>query len=153
MCQPLLVGKLLAFYTPYQTAITMEQAYIYGFGIVLMSLFDRIIQHFCFFGMQHLALKMQIACRSSIYDKSLKISRTAMAKSSTGQIVNLISNDVSRFTYVCLHLHQIFIAPIQISMVLYLVFDTLSPAGMVGIALLLAFTPFQCKFIINITFF
>lgn len=149
MGQPLLVGKLLAFYTPYQTAITMEQAYLYGFGIVLLSFLDRMIQHNSFFGMQHLALKMQVACRGIIYDKSLKISNASKSAYSVGQIINLISSDVTRFTYICLHLHQMFIAPIQIVVVLYLIFDTLTPAGMVGVALLLVFTPFQCKFVIN----
>ncbi|RZB40188.1 ABC tran and/or MMR HSR1 domain containing protein, partial [Asbolus verrucosus] len=143
MGQPLLVGKLMEYYTPNQTTITLEQAYYYASGIIILSFINNMIQHSCFFGMQHLSLKMQIGCRSLIYRKALKLSKNAMVESTVGQMVNLISNDVSRFHYLCLHLHQIFTAPIQTIVVMYLLFATLSPSAIVGIGLLLVFIPVQ----------
>jgi ATP-binding cassette subfamily C (CFTR/MRP) protein 4 len=143
MGQPLLVGKLMEYYIPNQTDITKNQAYVYASGIIVLSLINNIFQHSCFFGLQHLALKMQIACRSLIYRKALKLSKMSMEESTVGQMVNLMSNDVSRFQYICLHLHHIVIAPIQTIIVLYLLFATVNASAMVGVALLLAYVPLQ----------
>ncbi|XP_063913156.1 probable multidrug resistance-associated protein lethal(2)03659 isoform X2 [Zophobas morio] len=137
--QPLLVGKLLEYYTP--NGISKNEAYMYAAGIILFSFLNVMIVHGSYFGLEHLSIKMQIACRSLIYRKALKLSKTAMMESTVGQMVNLISTDVSRFHYICLHLYQIFVTPIQTMIALYLLFATVDATAMVGVGLLMLFIP------------
>lgn len=145
MGKPILVGKLMEYYRPFQTTITQESAYYYAFGIFILSLMDVMLLNYSYFGLQHLSMKMQVACRSLIFRKALKLNREALTKSTIGQMINLMSNDVSRFSYLCLHLHQAFIAPIQTVVVLYLLFATVNPSAMVGVALIIAFVPVLSK--------
>lgn len=120
---------------------------MYAAGIILFSFLNVMIVHGSYFGLEHLSIKMQIACRSLIYRKALKLSKTAMMESTVGQMVNLISTDVSRFHYICLHLYQIFVTPIQTMIALYLLFATVDATAMVGVGLLMLFIPILCKYL------
>ncbi|EFA03656.1 probable multidrug resistance-associated protein lethal(2)03659 [Tribolium castaneum] len=143
MAQPLLVGKLLEYYAPDQQNMTKNVAYMYASALIFFIFSNIFIQHSCFLGMQHLAMKMQVACRSLIYRKALTLNKNALMKSTVGQMVNLMSSDVSKFSYICLHVHQMILAPIQTVIVLYLLFSTVNTAAMVGVGLLIVFIPIQ----------
>lgn len=56
---------------------------------------------------------MRIACSSAIYRKSLRMSKRAATQTSAGNVVNLLSNDVSRLDYGFIFVHYIWILPIQ----------------------------------------
>ncbi|XP_044268136.1 probable multidrug resistance-associated protein lethal(2)03659 isoform X2 [Tribolium madens] len=143
MAQPLLVGKVLEYYAPDQEHITKNWAYLYASALIFLLFSNIFIQHSCFLGLQHLAMKMQVACRSLIYRKALTLNKNALMKSTVGQMVNLMSSDVNSFGYICLHMHQMFLAPIQTMIVLYLLFSTVNTAAMVGVGLVMFFIPIQ----------
>lgn len=57
--------------------------------------------------------QMRIACSSAIYRKTLRMSKLATTQTSAGNVVNLLSNDVSRLDYGFIFVHYIWILPIQ----------------------------------------
>jgi len=57
--------------------------------------------------------KMRIACSAAIYRKSLRMSKRAVTQTSAGNVVNLLSNDVSRLDYGFIYVHFIWILPVQ----------------------------------------
>lgn len=57
--------------------------------------------------------RMRIACSAAIYRKSLRMSKRAITQTSAGNVVNLLSNDVSRLDYGFIFVHFIWILPIQ----------------------------------------
>lgn len=68
----------------------------------------------------------------------------ALSETSTGQIVNLMSNDVGRFDSSAIYLHYLYIGPIQaviVAVVLY--FYVIGPSCLAGMAILIFFAPFQ----------
>lgn len=145
MLQPLCIGELMKFYIPNQTSMTKNTAYWYAAGIVVMAFAQALLGHACVFGLMHLGMKVRVACCSLIYRKSLKLSKSALVDTTVGQMVNLLSNDVNRFDMSVIHLHNIWVAPVQLAITVYLLYTTLGLTSLVGIAFLVLFIPFQRK--------
>lgn len=57
--------------------------------------------------------QMRTACSAAIYRKTLRMSKMATTQTSAGNVVNLLSNDVSRLDYGFIFVHYIWILPIQ----------------------------------------
>ena len=72
------------------------EAYLYGGGVVLMSALYTVIHHSYFNGVYVIGMKIRVACSSLVYRKALRLSQSAMSRTTVGQMVNLLSNDVSR---------------------------------------------------------
>ena len=73
----------------------------------------------------------------------MKLSNKALGESTVGQMVNLLSNDVSRFERFTSYLHYLWLAPLQFSLIVYLSWQSIGNATFVGGCLLLLFVPFQ----------
>lgn len=93
-------------------------------------------------------MKMRIASCSLIYRKSLRLSKSALAETTVGQMVNLISNDVSRFDFSTMFLHQLAMGPLEIIVGMVLVYNSVGWTGLTGAAFLLISIPIQCEYYI-----
>lgn len=74
----------------------------------------------------------------------LRLNQKALSETSTGQIVNIISNDVSRFDSSAIYPHYLIIGPLQAiitGVILY--FYVIGPSCLAGMAILILFAPFQ----------
>lgn len=70
----------------------------------------------------------------------------SLGTTTAGQLVNLISNDVSRFDAIFMYLHYLWIMPIQIVLVCYLIYTQVSVAALIGVAsITLQTLPVQSK--------
>ncbi|OWK00688.1 hypothetical protein Celaphus_00016768, partial [Cervus elaphus hippelaphus] len=71
---------------------------------------------------------------------SLRLSSSAMGKTTTGQIVNLLSNDVNRFDQVTMFSHYLWVGPLQaiaVTALLWMEIGISCLAGMVILIILL----------------
>ncbi|XP_044752072.1 probable multidrug resistance-associated protein lethal(2)03659 isoform X2 [Coccinella septempunctata] len=141
--QPIAIGRLLDFYSPSNTEITKDDAYIYAGAVVLCSLINVLVVHPYMLGVSHLGMKLRIACCSLIYRKSLRLSNTALGETTIGQVVNLLSNDVNRFDVSLIFGHQLWVAPLETIVVSYLLYLEIGVSAFLGIVLLLVFIPMQ----------
>lgn len=91
----------------------------------------------------HNALKVRVAICGLMYKKILKISQTAVADSSTGKIVNLMSNDVNRFEFMLKFGSALWCSPILTVLVGYLLWCEVQWAGMIGLAIVFIIVPIQ----------
>lgn len=78
-----------------------------------------------------------------IYRKSLKLSKSALNETTTGQIVNLASNDVGRLDMIMMFLHYIWIGPIETILVTYLLWREINYAAFFGVSFMLCFILLQ----------
>lgn len=121
------------------------EAYQYSAVIVALNVFNVLSTHlFNFYIMQN-GMKMRIACCSLIYRKSLKLSKSALVETTVGQMVNLISNDVSRFDLCTTFLHQLVMGPIEVVIGMILIYKFVGWTGLTGAVFLLISIPAQCK--------
>ncbi|KAK9869834.1 hypothetical protein WA026_003563 [Henosepilachna vigintioctopunctata] len=141
--QPIIIGKFIDYYSPYNTTITRDDAFIYGGIIVLCSLSTVLMFHPYMLGVCHLGMKLRVACCSLIYRKALRLSSTALGQTTVGQVVNLLSNDVNRFDVAVMFAHHLWVGPLETLVVLYLLYTKIGESAFVGIIILIIFIPIQ----------
>lgn len=61
------------------------------------------------------------------------MNQVSLGDIAAGKLVNLMSNDVARFDYSFMFLHQLWIIPVQAAVVLYLLFEAAGWAPFVGL--------------------
>lgn len=99
------------------------KAELYAAGLMAGSVLTVVCAHPYMLGVLHLGMKMRIALCSLIYRKALRLSRTALGDTTIGQVVNLLSNDVGRFDTVLINVHYLWLAPLELIVVTYLMFE------------------------------
>ncbi|KAJ8983669.1 hypothetical protein NQ317_003456 [Molorchus minor] len=105
---------------------------MYAGLIVLATLINVLCIHNYQLRVMHLGMKIRVAACSLIYRKALKLSKTALAETTVGQMVNLLSNDVGRFDFAGQHIHNLWLAPVETVVVMYLVYNYVGTTGLVG---------------------
>uniref|UniRef100_A0AAQ5ZLP5 ATP-binding cassette, sub-family C (CFTR/MRP), member 4 n=1 Tax=Amphiprion ocellaris TaxID=80972 RepID=A0AAQ5ZLP5_AMPOC len=75
--------------------------------------------------------------------EALCLSSSAMGKTTTGQIVNLLSNDVNRFDDVTIFLHFLWVGPLQAAVVVGLLWLEIGPSCLAGMVVLMFLMPTQ----------
>ncbi|XP_077981024.1 ATP-binding cassette sub-family C member 4-like [Glandiceps talaboti] len=84
-----------------------------------------------------LAMQAQIALSSLLYKKTIRLNDASFSKTSTGQIVNLLSNDVTRLDYSVWYLHSLWSAPLSLILISCLLWYHVGVVGLAGVVFLL----------------
>ncbi|KAB0797835.1 hypothetical protein PPYR_09004 [Photinus pyralis] len=143
LLQPLLLGQLIAYYAPGQTDITKSEAYGYAAGVVGCSLVLVFVVSLNLLSYTQIGMQMRVATCSLIYRKSLKLSKGALRETAVGHVVNLLSNDVSRFDFFIQLSQYLWIGPLQTIIVSYFLYKEAGISAIIGVVVLLLFIPFQ----------
>ncbi|XP_069689580.1 probable multidrug resistance-associated protein lethal(2)03659 isoform X2 [Periplaneta americana] len=143
--QPLFLGRLVRYFSGSNTDsnISKEAAYLSAAGIVLCSGLNIFVIHPYMMAIFHMGMKIRVACCSLIYRKALRLSMTALGDTTTGQVVNLMSNDVNRFDVALVFLHYLWVGPIETCVVTYFMWNEVGVSAVIGVASLLLFIPLQ----------
>ncbi|KAM9802673.1 ATP-binding cassette sub-family C member 4-like isoform 3-T4 [Syngnathus typhle] len=146
--QPVLLGKLIEYFeSPDTTGPTaIHKAYGYAAGICLSTVSLAILHHLYFYHVQRAGMKIRVAMCHMIYRKALSLNNLALTKTTTGQIVNLLSNDVNKFDEVTLYLHFLWIAPLEAALVIILLMYWIGPSCLAGMAVFFVLIPVQAMF-------
>ncbi|KAK6195726.1 hypothetical protein SNE40_001091 [Patella caerulea] len=140
--QPLLLGGLIRYFTP-DSNMSDKEAYLYAMGVSLCAIVLAVSHHPYFFTVCKIGMQARIACCSLIYKKSLRLSNEALGKTTTGHIVNLLSNDVNRFDQAAIFLHFLWVGPLQAIAVLTILWYIMGPSVLAGFTVLLLLVPAQ----------
>ncbi|XP_042560624.1 multidrug resistance-associated protein 4 isoform X2 [Clupea harengus] len=146
--QPVFLGKLIRYFEqvePQDTA-ALHEAYGYAAGLSLCTFGLAVMHHLYFYHVQRAGMKIRVAMCHIIYKKALCLSSTAMGQTTTGQIVNLLSNDVNKFDEVTIFLHYLWVGPLQAAVVTGLLWQEIGPSCLAGMAVLVFLMPLQTVF-------
>ncbi|XP_073844740.1 probable multidrug resistance-associated protein lethal(2)03659 [Musca autumnalis] len=142
--QPLFLGALVSFYADPETDKSdQSKALLYAIGVIVASAGTVLFMHPNMLGIVHMGMKIRVAICSMIYRKALRLSKSAMVNTTSGQMVNLISNDVGRLDTSVLHMHFVWIGPLEIFLVTYFIYQEIGACSFIGIAVMLLFVPIQ----------
>ncbi|GAB5566426.1 ATP-binding cassette sub-family C member 4 isoform X2 [Prionailurus iriomotensis] len=97
--QPIFLGKIINYFEDHDPAdsVALPEAYVYATVLTACTLVLAILHHLYFYHVQCAGMRLRVAMCHMIYRKALRLSNKAMGKTTTGQIVNLLSNDVNKF--------------------------------------------------------
>nr|CAD7589685.1 unnamed protein product [Timema genevievae] len=141
--QPLLLAKVIQYFDVNST-ITKTEAYLYAGSLVASTFISSMLYSHTNFGVINISTRIRVACCSLMYRKILRLSKTATGHTTTGQVVNLLSNDVSRFDKVLMFLHYVWIMPFQTVLLTYFIWQFVGISALVGVgALFLQTVPVQ----------
>ncbi|NXF22407.1 MRP4 protein, partial [Rhodinocichla rosea] len=143
--QPIFLGKIINYFENYDASdeLALNSAYCYAGALSVCTLILAIMHHLYFYHVQRAGMKLRVAMCHMIYRKALRLSNVAMAKTTTGQIVNLLSNDVNKFDQVTIFLHFLWAGPLQAVAVTVLLWMEIGPSCLAGMAVLIILLPVQ----------
>ncbi|XP_062957104.1 cystic fibrosis transmembrane conductance regulator [Cynocephalus volans] len=134
--QPLLLGRIIASYDP-DNKVERSIAIYLGIGLCLLFIVRTLLLHPAIFGLHHIGMQMRIAMFSLIYKKTLKLSSRVLDKISIGQLVSLLSNNLNKFDEGLALAHFVWIVPLQVTLLMGLIWDLLQAFAFCGLGLLI----------------
>ncbi|XP_036105449.1 multidrug resistance-associated protein 4 isoform X2 [Molossus molossus] len=143
--QPLFLGKIINYFENYDPtdSVALQEAYIYATVLTTCTLVLAILHHLYFYHVQCAGMRLRVAMCHMIYRKALRLSNVAMGKTTTGQIVNLLSNDVNKFDQVTVFLHFLWAGPMQAIAVTALLWMEIGISCLAGMVVLVILLPLQ----------
>lgn len=90
-------------------------------------------------------MQMRVAASSMLYRKVLKLTKNALERSSIGQVVNLLSNDVSRFEFAVTFVHYLWIGPLEVIVISVILYQEIGISILFGVSFMVFFVPLQSK--------
>lgn len=139
---PLLLAGLISEFSEHGNGHSYN-AQIYAVLLIACILASVLLTHPYMMGMMHLAMKMRVAVSSAIYRKALRLSRTSLGGTTTGQVVNLLSNDLNRFDRCLIHFHFLWLGPLELLIASYFLYEQIGMASFYGISILVLYLPLQ----------
>jgi hypothetical protein len=141
ICQALALGNLIEFF---QGDSSRAAGYLYALLVVFCGFLVLMVNHHVFFHTWKTGMQLRIATIASIYSKTLRLgSISSSDSSSSGQVMNLASNDVERFLYASIFFSYFFWGPVEAIAVLIIGCTLIGPPFAAGYALLFIFIPLQ----------
>ncbi|XP_062063448.1 cystic fibrosis transmembrane conductance regulator [Lepus europaeus] len=134
--QPLLLGRIIASYDP-DNKVERSIAIYLGIGLCLLFVVRTLLLHPAIFGLHHIGMQMRIAMFSLIYKKTLKLSSRVLDKISIGQLISLLSNNLNKFDEGLALAHFVWIAPLQVTLLMGLLWELLQASAFCGLAFLI----------------
>nr|XP_046237998.1 ATP-binding cassette sub-family C member 4-like isoform X2 [Scatophagus argus] len=146
--QPVLLGKMINYFENYdpENMKALYKTLGYAAGLSLCTIGLALLHHLYFYHVQRAGMKIRVAMCHMIYKKALCLSSSAMGKTTTGQIVNLLSNDVNKFDAVTIFLHFLWVGPLQAAAVVGLLWVEIGPSCLAGMGVLMFLMPVQTMF-------
>ncbi|XP_039649300.1 multidrug resistance-associated protein 4-like isoform X2 [Perca fluviatilis] len=146
--QPVILGKMIQYFENYDpdNMTALYETLGYAAGLSMCTICLALTHHLYFFHVQRTGMKIRVAMCHMIYKKALRLSSSAMGKTTTGQIVNLLSNDVNKFDDVTIFLHFLWVGPLQAAVVVGLLWAEIGPSCLAGMVILMFLMPTQTMF-------
>jgi len=97
---------------------------VVGLGVIPVVVSLLQTRHFTIYS--HCAVFVRTAVSTMLYRKALKVSAAGRAKTSTGQVVNMMSNDTAQLQRFLQFVGLTVVAPLQIIIALYFIYQQVS---------------------------
>ncbi|CAG2167003.1 unnamed protein product [Oppiella nova] len=142
ICQPLLLGIVIDYFSKVKNG-TYKHACVAAGALCFSTALFILLYHVALMLVMRMGMRLRASTSTLIYKKSLRLSQASLAKTTVGHIVNLMSNDITRFDAFSIDIFYLVVAPIQTAIAVYIMYTEIGYHCFVGVALLLLFVPFQ----------
>lgn len=146
MLTELILLKIHNIFFSHFQKMSYSQALMYASCMILCNVLNIFVcNHFVHFASQF-GMRVRVAVCSLIYRKALRLSQTALGETSPGKVVNLLTNDVSRFDIVMFFIHSLWESPLLTIIVASLLWFDIGLVRLVGIIVVFTIMPILSKF-------
>ncbi|XP_076270121.1 ATP-binding cassette subfamily C member 4-like isoform X2 [Rhynchophorus ferrugineus] len=137
--QPVVLAQLIRGFSDPNLSDTTA-LYISASVLIAISIVTIFLNHHSMYGLSIIGMRVRVAISSLIYRKIMKLNKRSQGQTAGGQIINLLSNDVQRIDQIALFLHFLWIMPIQVVVVGYLMWSLIGVYCLVGIGTMIIVT-------------
>lgn len=145
--QPQLLRLLIKYVNDFQQSvkegepIPLTRGFMIAGAMFVVSVVQTAFLHQYFQRAFDMGMKIKSALTSVIYDKALVLSNETKQKSTTGDIVNLMSVDTQRLQDLIQNLQIVWSGPFQIVLCLYSLYNLLGPSMWAGVFVMVIMIP------------
>ncbi|KAI2474002.1 probable multidrug resistance-associated protein lethal(2)03659 [Diabrotica virgifera virgifera] len=142
LVDPLAVSKLVSYFDITSTE-TKEDAYFWAALLLLNNLLYTIYSHNALLWAEKLGIEIRTSFSALLYRKALRLTPSAVAKISLGNLVTLITKDVYTFQLSIWMINDLWSGSVQICVLCYVLFTKIGVASFIGIGMVLLALPLQ----------
>ncbi|XP_069678149.1 ATP-binding cassette sub-family C member 4-like isoform X2 [Periplaneta americana] len=142
LCQPVILGKVLEYFQVH-SKMPQNEMIMYSGILAIAFMLMAFVCHHHYFKAVHYGMQMRVACGSLIYRKSLRLGQATVQDAATGQLVNLLSNDVARFDRVFINTIQLPLLPFAAAFIAFQLWNIAQWAGIIGFFVVICITALQ----------
>ncbi|KAM4634683.1 multidrug resistance-associated protein 1-like isoform 2-T2 [Polymixia lowei] len=117
------------------------KGYLYAFLMFLLSCLQSLFNHQYMYSCFTVGMRVKTAVMGLVYRKSLVINSAARRQCTVGEIVNLVSADTQKLMDFVVYFNAVWMAPIEIALCLYFLWQRLGPSALAGIATVILIFP------------
>jgi ATP-binding cassette subfamily C (CFTR/MRP) protein 1 len=140
---PLIIREILK--TLKSTEPIANTGWLLAAALTCSALLANLSIHHVYHSSLKLGMRIRAGLVVSIYKKSLQLNPAARARSSTGEIVNLMANDAARVYNVASMLHSAWVLPVQTIIILVALFFILGTSTLAGVAVMVLLLWFSSR--------
>ncbi|KAJ2439521.1 hypothetical protein GGF42_007924, partial [Coemansia sp. RSA 2424] len=143
LLKPVLLSLLLGFVASHTTddPQPMSYGYFYACCMLVLQNIQTIVLHQSLQINTDTGLKIRSSLTTAIYKKAMRLSNETRQEYTIGNISTLYSVDVDRIGGVSDYAHILWSGPLQISMVVYMLYNTLGWSVFAGVAIMVISVP------------
>lgn len=146
--QTLCMGSLVEALYEYnmkndQSSEVKRRIYLSAFGVVATQIFVTYVANMYWFLARKFGIDIRVSCSRLIFCKSLRLSQASLGETTVGQIVNLLSSDVSRFDLASEFPFFLIVGPMEVILSIVILWPMLHVSTIIGLLVLFLYVPFQ----------
>lgn len=141
--QPLLLGRLVSFFSEGNDNESIKAAYLYAMGVVLCSLIKALCYHPFMFHLFGLGARIRLACAGLVYRKCLRVSVAADNSGMSGYAIAIMATDLPQFNETFYYFHELWKGPLEGLIFGYIIYQVIGWSALVGMAAIILFIPLQ----------
>ncbi|XP_041940994.1 multidrug resistance-associated protein 1-like [Alosa sapidissima] len=117
------------------------KGYLFAFLMFLLSCMQSLFNHQYMYTCFTVGMRVKTAVMGLIYRKCLVINSAARRSCTVGEIVNLVSADTQKLMDFVVYFNAVWVAPIEIALCLFFLWQRLGPSALAGIATVILIFP------------
>ncbi|KAM4521267.1 multidrug resistance-associated protein 1-like, partial [Odontesthes bonariensis] len=136
---PQVLSALLDFMRDKEAALW--KGFLFASLLFLLSCLQSVLHHQYMFHCFTVGMRLKTAIMGLVYRKSLVMSSAARQQCNVGEIINLVSADTQKLMDFVVYFNSVWIAPIEMALCFYFLWQLLGPPALAGTATVLLIFP------------
>jgi len=112
MIQPLLIRQLIIYFKG-QSSFELYVIYLFAIGLSLTGVIQAIVHQQIFFRNSRIGMRVRNHLSILIYNHLLKVNSSSLSEMTSSQILNLLSNDATKFEELSAFVHTPLLIPLE----------------------------------------